>query len=95
MLYILGDAYNLCRPCIPLFSFVLLASCLIVFASSTKVDVALDQIGPWLCRELADCHLSVAGSSQYADSPLRGGHMTQLSILIALQTCPVAVLLSI
>lgn len=76
-------------------SFVLLASCPILFASSTKVDAPLDQVSLSLCWELADCHLSVAGTSQDTGSPLRAGHVTQLSVLNALQTSPIAVLLSI
>lgn len=96
------EVHVMCRRCIVLLldcaqhaSFVLLASCPILFASSTKVDAPLDQVSLSLCWELADCHLSVAGTSQDTGSPLRAGHVTQLSVLNALQTSPIAVLLSI
>lgn len=78
-----------------LLSVVSSSSCPIPFASSTKVAAPLHQgsLGP--CRQLTDCHLSAARTGQEAGSPLAAGHVTQLSVLTALQTSPIAVLLSI
>lgn len=67
-----------------------------VLLSSWKCQVAsLEEISLWFGWELADCHLSVAGSGQDAGSPLGRCHMTQPCIVSAVQTRPITVLLSV
>lgn len=74
--------------------FVFLITCRPLFALWKNQAVPLEELGLWFGWELADCHLCVGGSSQDAGSPL-GCHMTQSCIVSAVQTRPVALLLSI
>lgn len=73
---------------------VFLSMCPDLF-TSWKEFVPLEELSLWSGWELADCHLCVGGSSQDAGSSLGCGYMTQYCVLSAMQTRPVALLLSV
>lgn len=92
--------YNLCRPFVVLLSMpsilsVFVSTCPVLFASWKEEVIPLEKISLWFCRELANCHLCVAGTCQDAGSPLGCGQMTGGCSLSAVLTRPIALLLSI